>query len=847
MLGRILGGRYNITRHLGGGGFGQTYLAEDQHLPGKPWCVVKQLKPRMKDADSLQAARRLFNTEAEVLYSLGDHDQIPRLFAHFEENQEFYLVQEYIEGETLSRELRAKRQFGETEVIDLLLDILHVLEFVHQQQVVHRDIKPSNLIRRKSDEKIILIDFGAVKQIEIPQGEPSHQMSVTIAVGSSGYMPNEQLAGKPRYSSDIYAVGMVGIQALTGIYPRKLREDPKTSEVIWREHCQVSPELGDVLDLMVRYDFRQRYQSATEALRALHALYSAPTAPMIAEPLPLQIQGDGYLAWLERGDELFQLQRYREAVASYDRVIHARPEEYLAWFKRGIALENLQHYEEAIVSYDRVVQLQPEDYLAWFKRGAALEALQRYGEAVSSYGRVLELKPDNYWAWHDRGRVLERLQKYEEAVAAYDRAVQLKPDFQMAVESRKRLLSQLKRVDSLYHLQHYDEVLSSCDRAIQANPKDSLAWLMRGMAMENLQQYEEAVRAYEQVVESQPDDHLAWFKRASALQHLERYEEAANSYLKVVHLQPDNYWAWHDRGKVLEILQRYEEALVAYDRAVQVKHDFQAAVVSRRRMLSQLQRGVSGSETDFPSMVGDDETVISRATALPPPNIIPSGSSDHSLAEVSLESSGHFSLLEEEKDEENTVVTGGRAAPEAEITTMVTPGKASDQESEYRRWFQKGRALEKLLHYTEALAAYDRAIQLKPESPDILRWRSNVLYTLGRYEAAIASYEEYLKQRPDSPEIWCCLAGAMVKLKRYKEAVGCFDRAIQLQPSSHSAWYWRGRVLYELKRYPEAIRSYDRALTLKPDFSPAIADREKARSRAELQGVITTGYQGSGN
>jgi serine/threonine protein kinase len=138
MLGKLLGGRYQIVRHLGGGGFGQTYLAEDFHLPGKPQCVVKQLKPKVSDPTTLQAARRMFDTEAQVLSRLGDHDQIPRIFAHFEENQEFYLVQEFVAGETLSQELKARGQFSESEAINLLQNILTVLEFVHQQQVVHR-------------------------------------------------------------------------------------------------------------------------------------------------------------------------------------------------------------------------------------------------------------------------------------------------------------------------------------------------------------------------------------------------------------------------------------------------------------------------------------------------------------------------------------------------------------------------------------------------------------------------------------------------------------------------------------------------------------------------------------
>jgi tetratricopeptide (TPR) repeat protein/tRNA A-37 threonylcarbamoyl transferase component Bud32 len=585
MLGQTLGGRYQIKRHLGGGGFGQTYLAEDLHLPGNPQCVVKQLKPKVRSDEALQSARRLFDQEAKVLCDLGNHDQIPRLFAHFEESQEFYLVQELIEGEVLNRELKSGQAVEESEVIVLLQDILTTLEFVHQQQVIHRDIKPSNLIRRNSDRKIVMIDFGSVKQISF-QELGAEQSTVTIAIGSSGYMPNEQIAGKPRFSSDVYAVGMVGIQALTGSSPAHFKEDPRTGEIIWREKAQVSPELADILDVMVRYDFRQRYQSATEALAVLKDLVT-PHHTTVILPTVRSVSLDGYLLWFERGDELFQQQRYTEAVASYDKFIQAVPDEYLVWFKRGMALENLYQYEEAAASYEQVTKLQPGDYLAWFKRAKTLEHLQRYEEALAAYDRVIKIQPDNYWAWHDRGRVLEDSKQHEDAVSAYDRAVQLKPDFQLAVESRKRILSQLKRVDQLYHLQHYEEAVASCDRAILDQPNDSLVWLMRGMALENLHRYEEAIMSYDRVVQIQPDDHVAWFKRGMVLERLKQLQQAVISFDRVVQLQPDNYWAWHERGKVLETMRCYEEAIASYDKALQIKPDLQSALEGRKRLLGQ--------------------------------------------------------------------------------------------------------------------------------------------------------------------------------------------------------------------------------------------------------------------
>lgn len=584
---QVLGGRYRVLNHLGGGGFGQTFLAQDQHLPGKPCCVVKRLQPRTSENVSLDAARRLFNAEAEALYDLGSHDQIPQLLAHFEEDEQFYLVQEYIDGALLTEEIYPGHQVPEATVVAILQDVLSTLCYVHAHQVIHRDIKPSNLIRRHSDEKIVIIDFGAVKQVSRHPVEHKGQVSITVAIGSLGYMPNEQLAGQPCLSSDIYAVGILALQALTGLDPKRLPKDPRTSELKWRELVNIKPALADVLDVMVRYDFRQRYASAGEALAALNAVVCpAPPSPQVLATLPLETS-TAHTAWLERADELFQQNRFEEASLAYEKVIHAQPTAMTAWFKLGISLENLERYAEAITAYQQVTQQQPEDYLAWLKLGKALEHRQRYEDALDAYEQVLRIQPENYWAWVDRGQIFERLTQLDEALNAYNRAVQLKPDFQFAVDKRKQLLISLKRVDELYTLQHYDDAIAACDQALQDNPEDATAWFMRGMALENQQQLTQAAIAYNNVVRLQSNDHMAWFRLGKVLEELGHPQRAAKAYGNVTRLQPRNHWAWYQKGCMLEQLSQYREALVAYQQASLLQPQFEAAQAAHQRLLHQ--------------------------------------------------------------------------------------------------------------------------------------------------------------------------------------------------------------------------------------------------------------------
>ncbi|MEH2258771.1 protein kinase domain-containing protein [Nostoc sp.] len=271
-LGTVLRSRYKIIHPLGSGGFGETYLAEDLDIPTtpKPKCVVKHLKPQNQNEALLKIAKNLFNREAEILYRLDNiHNQVPKLFAHFEENGEFYLVQEFIDGHNLSKEIIAGQPWGEAEVKKLLRDVLEVLVFIHQQSIIHRDIKPQNIMRRRQDGKIVLIDFGAVKEIKGLETNTQGLVTSSILIGTNGYMPDEQANGKPKLSSDVYAVGMLGIQALTGVAPQNLPEDPVTGEIIWRDRANVSDRFVEVLTNMVRSHFSQRYQTAAEALQAL--------------------------------------------------------------------------------------------------------------------------------------------------------------------------------------------------------------------------------------------------------------------------------------------------------------------------------------------------------------------------------------------------------------------------------------------------------------------------------------------------------------------------------------------------------------------------------------------------
>lgn len=267
----LLRSRYRVLQALGQGGFGATFLAKDESLPGEPYCVIKQLRPSANSPHVMQMARDLFKREAKTLGKIGNHPQLPRLLDYFENNQEFYLVQEYISGSTLQQEVKRGGPFTEAGVKQFLSEILPVMQYVHGQQVIHRDIKPANLIRRTQDKKLVLIDFGAVKDKVNPvRASSSEQTALTAyAIGTPGYAPPEQMAMRPVYASDLYALGVTCVYLLTSKSPKDLDYDPATGDMLWQEQVHVSEHFSEVLQKMLEVSVRHRYQSAEEILRAL--------------------------------------------------------------------------------------------------------------------------------------------------------------------------------------------------------------------------------------------------------------------------------------------------------------------------------------------------------------------------------------------------------------------------------------------------------------------------------------------------------------------------------------------------------------------------------------------------
>lgn len=750
MQGKIIGGRYKLKEKIGGGAFGQTYLAEDYQLPGNPPCIVKQLQPQNTDPKTLQTARRLFNSEAQVLHSLGSqHPQIPTLYAYFEEDREFYLVQELVEGNPLTEELPPGSHWQEIRVIDFLQDILSILDYVHGQQVIHRDIKPSNIMRRTEDKKLMLIDFGAVKQIR--ESPDSNDSNLTVAISTYGYSPPEQLQGKPHFGSDIYAVGMTAIRALTGIHPHQLERDPATGELLWKPRARVSDGLAAILDRMVAAHLADRYQSAATIRADLDRLrrvaddptrvaggvpLTAPPPPTATSPRPVAGQrptvvrpdakmggrflgrprwvaaGIGGLAvlavlvelifpvvrppfYVGRGERLLEADRPEEARELFDRARSLDPDSVGAWVGEGDALEELGRSDRALTAYNKALEYQPDNPEILNKKGSLLYQMGDSPSALAAHERAIAIDPDNARAWYGKGIALIGLRQYEQAEAAFDRAKAIKPQVPSVWQSKAVALEyQGKRREAR---QVYEEALATYEDVLDNQPDKVAAWVERGAVLSKLNRPEQALESYDRALAIDPDNFPALLKKSNVLfPPLRRADEALSASDRALEMRPDSYLAWHNRGSILAGGKRdFEGAIAAYDRAIELRPQFVPAMRDKGFALSQWSQELQAQ--------GKIQEADNKADAA-------LESFDRAL---SADPDDHQSLVG------RAIVLSNRGRDEAALAAL---NKARDlQPNDPFVWVNRGWVLEKMGRNAEALESYDEALKIQPDFEPALR------------------------------------------------------------------------------------------------------------------------------
>jgi serine/threonine protein kinase/regulator of sirC expression with transglutaminase-like and TPR domain len=618
MNGVIVDGRYEVIKILGGGAFGQTFLSKDTKRPGHPYCVIKQLRYSHSNPQALQHARRLFKKEAEILEKLGHHDQIPTLLADIEEGQEFFLVEQFVPGHPLTQEMIPGVPWSEEQVRRFLQEALEILVFVHGQGVIHRDIKPANLMRRQPDDKLVLIDFGAVKelgtQIALGQNTP------TIAIGTPGYMAIEQFNGQPQFNSDIYALGIIAIQALLGLAADEisLLKDSSShppGEVKWRDRRSISPVLADVIDNMVRLDHRQRYATAAAVLADLANLNEPgsnrlattvlpniqavpPSIPTIlATATPEHIAGQpsvpsretslpaashanansvaaGSVPSMPSGSPS-GLKRFLAATAialitlgSFAGIGYSQKNRVATYFhNQGRQKARFGEIKAALDRYNLAIQINPAYADAYARRCGMHLRLEDNDRAEADCQRALDLDPDNPIAHLNWGNFYTEQRNREEANTYYTRAV--------ALSSRDIQLDP-NNADAYYHrgaarfrLADRPGAIEDVTKAIELDPEYVEAYIARCQAQGQMREHQKAVEDCTKATEINPNNYTAYVSLCNNLSNLGQHDAAIEACTRALQLNPNDSYGYNNRGLVWERLGNYESALNDYQQAIQ--------------------------------------------------------------------------------------------------------------------------------------------------------------------------------------------------------------------------------------------------------------------------------------
>ncbi|MEL6927101.1 MAG: tetratricopeptide repeat protein [Cyanobacteria bacterium J06600_6] len=727
MIKQTVGGRYLIRNYLGGGEGIETYVADNLRRQYQSPCLIKriELAPN-SDFDHIQLKSN-FAEEMSVLERLGYHEQIPQLWDHFEEDNCFYLVQEYVQGISLAEKI-AESRLSTAQIMQILDSTLSVLEFIHQNRIIHRNLKPSNLLIRELDRQIIVTDFGILNEIANSSSRSPDNQSWS----KQNYWSPEQIAGRPTIGSDLYSLGMMAIEAATGQKPATLDRD-SLGKLLWTTDLNLNRRSVKIIDKLVQLDLSQRYQSAEKALSEIRKTdnYGDSKRSFVnirfprlkkpatnRSPLPLIVGVLGIFCLLgsieyafptirpiyyEKQGQRLLPEQPKSALDRFARAIDLKADSWRAWFGRGESLTILKRYSQALEAYRSATALKPDLADNWQKQGDVLFLLERFTEAIAAYNQALELESENPELYNHKGRALFQLQQYEAALVMQEAALakdRLNPQF----------LSD--RAENLLRLGRYESALGVFNRVQAIEPNNLKLWQNKLLVLEALNRPQETVRLSEEInnkyialIQQQPQNTAIWIAQGDFLATAKMLTKAIESYESAIQLEPNNYQAWLRKSQILVQQGKLESALTTLSQTLQLRPTSYLALQLRGRVYQQQQ--------NYLQAIADYD----RAIEISPnyPNL----------------------------------------------------------------WRDRGIALNKQGNFTQAIDSLTQASELSPY--DLTTWQELVkaLQALGRDEQILTVLDRALKYYPQSAELWSQKGLVYTANGQYNEACDTYRQSRQ--------------------------------------------------------------------
>nr|WP_019499968.1 serine/threonine-protein kinase [Pseudanabaena sp. PCC 6802] len=747
----LLYNRFKIVKPIGRGGFGKTYLAEDvDNLNSR--CVVKQLAYQGQSSWATKKAVELFEQEAKQLALLSENHQIPKLLAYFQDSNHLYLVQQFIEGEDLLRQLEHQGQYSEVQIKQLMLELLPVLQFIHDRDVIHRDIKPENIMRQAKDGKLFLIDFGVSKLIS-----PTITGTGSI-LGSHGYSPLEQIQqGKVVYASDLFALGVTCFHLLSGIHPQHLwaeRGYDWTND--WQRYLPfpVTAPLDSVLNKLLNKDVQSRYQSANEVLKDLRSPASStlptsplpPKAPTTVLNLPSPPPATSVSTSAASGKRWFKKPAIPigMGVAAIAAV--------------GLAIGIPRLLPNRHATTPEVVEI--------YKLASEKSSQGKKQEALEDFNKVLALDPNFANGYIDRGNARNDLGDKQGAIADYSKAIELDSRYADAYINRGNIRSELG-----------DKQGANTDysKAIESDPNYALAYYNRGIVRSELGDTQGAIVDYTKTIELDPNYVNAYYNRGFVRDGLNDKQGAIADYSKAIERDPKFSNAYLNRGNARSILGDLQGAIADCNKAIEVNPKNVSAYNARAGVRLSL-RDTKGAVDDF-----------NKAIKLDPKNVF----AYISRADIRI---FYLSDFQGAIDDSNKIL---------EIDRNNAPA-----------YIDRGNAYYRLGKLDKALEDLNQAIVLKPDLYLGYQNRSLIRLALEDFHGALEDSNKVIELNPKLPVGYLNRGVSHFALGEHKAAIEDYTKAIELKPDLNQAYTGRGAARAALGDKKGAIEDYQKSAGL---------------------------------
>ncbi len=578
LIGQIFNYKYQLIQYLGKGSYGATYIAKfidndkkKSEVNIQSLVVVKILKLPKNPQIFLAEYRDIIIEEIITLKKIGTNAHIPEIFDFFHDDKNIYLVEEFIDGFSLEEQLIQQPYFSEQSALKLLLDVLPILNYLHEQGFIHKHISPNNIIRRRSDYKTVLTDAGKIKDILLTYNQ-MYLNNSTNFMKNDPYLSPEQINSEPNFSSDIYSLGLTTIRALTGSNPANLMKDPQTGEILWQTETKINQKLKDILSKMVYFDDKQRYQQAKDVLNELQQKKKNPQKSFIYNLLFIsnyryilvfiltlflfvigitisKINQSYFL--FQQGDLKQESGEYLSAISYYEKGLNNVPpwgnilvNRQRVLLQKASAYSSLKDYKSMLNVCEEIILIYSDNVLGLICKGTALELLNENQAAIETYEKAKTIDSSVFEIWHNLGNVYIKNDQKDLAIEHFIKAIE--------VGEGKNHVSWNDLAKLYYERGKYDLAMNAYKEAIASKSDYTVAWIGVGNLYIFLKEFDNALEAYNQALSHQTTNIEALYGKALAYEGLQEYEKALDFYDKTFLLNPNFTLAFEGRKRVLK-------------------------------------------------------------------------------------------------------------------------------------------------------------------------------------------------------------------------------------------------------------------------------------------------------